>query len=101
MSNDDTDRELDRLIDRLPEILRDEWVVLPRHSVLQISIVCLLLGSAGTLLVLGFVLDMPALRWAWPAVVVGLMAAARFWPWWRGDHQLEQLRRSGEGRDIS
>lgn len=96
MSNDDddVDRELDRLVERLPEILRDEWVVLPKHSILQISIVSMLLGAAGALLVVGFVLDISGLRWTWPAVVAGLMAARKFWPWWRGEQQLEQLRRS-------
>ncbi|MCA8941105.1 MAG: hypothetical protein KDB80_00980 [Planctomycetes bacterium] len=94
-SDDNVDRDLDRLVERLPEILRDEWVVIPKHSIQQIAIVGLLIGAAGALLVVGIVFDISSLRWAWPAVVVGLMAATRFWPWWRGDRYLEQLQRAG------
>jgi hypothetical protein len=44
-SDNDVDRELHRLVERLPEFLRDECVVLPKHSIRQISIVSLLLGG--------------------------------------------------------
>ena len=92
--DDDVDRELDRLVDLLPEGLRDEWVVLPKHAIHQVSIVSLLLGAVSALLVVGIVLDISGLRWTWPAVVVCLVAARKFWPWWRGDRALEQLRRA-------
>ncbi len=94
--DDETNRDLDRLVERLPEILRDEWVVLPKHSIRQISIVSLLLGAGIALMIAGFVLDVPELRWAWPVVIVGLMAAMKFSPWWRGDRHLEQLRQASK-----
>lgn len=92
-SDNEVDLELDRLVERLPEILRDDWVVIPKHSILQISIVSLLLGASTALMITGFVLGIPELKWTFPAVILGLMAATKFWPFWRGDRHLEQLRR--------
>jgi hypothetical protein len=90
--DDDTDRDLDKLVERLPDILRDEWVVIPKHSVQQICIVGMLIGSATALLIVGVAFDISGLKWVWPLVIVGLMLATKLWPWWRGDRYMEQLR---------
>lgn len=96
----DLDRDLDTLIQRLPEALRAGWVVIPRSVLRQASMVGLVLGSAATLMVVGFALDISGLKWVWPLVVAGLMLATRLWPWWRGDRAMDQLRRSRAKEDA-
>ena len=79
MTND-TDRALDHLAAQLPEPLRKDWVVVPKRVLTQAAIASMALGAAGALMVVGFVQDDPALRWAWPGVVVVLMLLTRFCP---------------------
>ena len=90
--DDDLDPYLDQLGQQLPELLRKDWVVLPKHLVNQYCIASLVLGAATALMIVGFALDIAGLRWAWPAVGASLIAARKYWPWWRGDRYAEQLR---------
>ena len=92
--DDDLDPFLDRLDQQLPELLRKDWVVMPKHTVNQYCIICLVLGAATALMIVGWALDIAGLRWTWPAVAVSLMAARKYWPWWRGDRYAEQLRQA-------
>lgn len=92
--DDDLDPYLDRLGQQLPELLRKDWVVLPKHSVHQYCIASLVLGAATALMIVGFALDIAGLRWTWPAVGASLIAARKYWPWWRGDRYAEQLRQA-------
>ena len=55
------DLDLGRLVDRLPEILRDDWVVIPKHSINQACAVSFILGMALALMIVGYVLDISAL----------------------------------------
>lgn len=94
MDDEKLERELDQLTERLPEVLRGEWVVIPRATITQISVVCLLVGAALALLIAGFLEGVDWMTWSWPVVIGGLMLVTRFVPWWRGDRQIEQLRQA-------
>ena len=94
---DDFDRDLDRLAAGIPEDLREEWCVVPRRVLLQAFLAGLLFGGSAVLVGVGFAYDQPALRWAWPVVVVTLMLLTRFVPWWRGDRFEAQARAGRPG----
>ena len=92
--DDDLDPDLDQLGRQLPRLLRERWMVLPKHSVQQACIVSYVLGAATALMIVGFALDIAGLRWTWPVVGASLIAARKYWPWWRGERYTEQLRQA-------
>jgi len=94
MTDDDLDRDLDRLVEGLPEPLRKDWCVVPRRFLTQVFLVGLLFGGSTALVVSSHVLDIDGLKWAWPVVVITLVLVARWVPWWRGDRFEAQLRSS-------
>ncbi|MCP5022351.1 MAG: hypothetical protein GY930_11315 [bacterium] len=98
--NESLDSELGRLVDRLPEILRDDWVVMPKHSINQACAVSFMLGVALALMIAGYALDITALKWVWPLVFLSLLLATKMWPWWRGDRFADQLRRASRSESA-
>lgn len=98
MDDNEFDRAVDALQRLLPEDLRDDWLILPRRSLHQVAIACLLLGAAIALLIAGIVLDKGGLVWGFPLVLAAMALATRFMPWWRrGDRLVEQWHEASKG----
>lgn len=94
MKRDDKhlDEDLRRLVDRLPDGLRGDWVVVPRRTVTVVFLTGVLMGAAAALYIAGKILDVPQLDWALGGVFVFLVLACRCWSWWNDDHFVKQLR---------
>jgi len=90
--DDQLDKLREKLVERLPETLREDWIVVPKRMPLQVFLVGLLFGASLALMIVGFVIDERRLVWGWPLVTACLMAATKWWPWWRGDRSRDQLR---------
>jgi hypothetical protein len=70
--------------------------VVPKKILLQTFLASLSLGAALALWIVGLTGDLPALRWAFPAVLIALMLLTRYLPWWRGDRQAAQLKAAAQ-----
>jgi len=92
--DDDFEPYKKRLLQRLPESLRDDWVLVPKHTLNMAVIIGILFGAALALAVFSFVLGNRDLGWALLMFGPGLFAAHKFWPWWRGARYEDQLRRA-------
>lgn len=88
-----------RLLQRLPESLRDDWVLVPQHTLNMAVVIGILTGVAFALAIFGFVLGSRDLRLAFVVLGVGLFAANKYWPWWRGARYEDQLRRAMSEED--
>lgn len=94
MNDEQLEDEREKLMTRLPAAIRDEWTITPKRYAMQVFFVGLLFGSAITLMIVGFALDSPTMRLAWPGVAAVLMISTKWLPWWRGDRHKAQLRRA-------
>ena len=92
--DDDFEPYKKRLLQRLPESLRDDWVLVPQHTLNMAVVIGVLTGVALALAMFGFILGSRDLRLAFVVLGVGLFAANKFWPWWRGARYEDQLRRA-------
>ena len=91
MEQEQIDQELDRLVGELPEPLRKDWCVVPRRLLMQVFVVGILFGGSLALVVLSLFVEVEGLSWAYPVVVIALLVATRYFPWWRGDRLERQL----------
>lgn len=98
MADKKFDEAYDALQHQLPDALRADWMVVPRSTGYQLSLVFLLLGGAIALAVVGRVFDIESLAWGWPLALGVLALVNKLVPWsWRGDRDLQEWYAAHKG----